>query len=66
MLRDGSKFIIEGEGVHPDIEVINDPHQEYLGNDQQLKRGIEELLKQLQQRGKQGVPALPPFPDKSR
>ncbi|MBO9634308.1 MAG: PD40 domain-containing protein [Chitinophagaceae bacterium] len=63
---DGSKFIIEGEGVHPDIEIINDPHQEYLGNDQQLKRGIEELLKQLQQKGKQGVPPLPPFPDKSR
>ncbi|MGN6418878.1 MAG: S41 family peptidase [Pseudobacter sp.] len=64
---DGSKFIIEGEGVHPDIEIINDPHQEYLGNDQQLKRGVEELLRQLQQKGRQGVPAIPKaFPDKSK
>lgn len=64
---DGSKFIIEGEGVHPDIEIINDPHQEYLGNDQQLKRGVEELLRQLQQKGKQGVPPVPrSFPDKSK
>lgn len=63
---DGSKFVIEGEGVHPDIEVIQDPHQEWLGNDQQLKRGIDELLKQLQQKGKQGVPPIPAFPDKSK
>lgn len=64
---DGSKFIIEGEGVHPDIEIINDPHQEYLGNDLQLRRGVEELLRQLQQKGKQGVPAVPKaFPDKSK
>ncbi|NML23214.1 protease [Pseudoflavitalea sp. G-6-1-2] len=63
---DGSRFVIEGEGVHPDIEVIQDPHQEWLGNDQQLKRGIDELLKQLQQKGKQGVPPIPAFPDKSK
>lgn len=63
---DGSKFVIEGEGVSPDIEVVNDPHQEWLGNDQQLTRAIEELLKQLQQPGQKGVPPIPAFPDKSK
>lgn len=63
---DGSRFIIEGEGVTPDIEVVNDPHQEWIGNDQQLTRAIEELLKQLQQPGPKGVPAIPAFPDKSK
>lgn len=62
---DGSKFIIEGEGVHPDIEVINDPHQEWLGNDAQLQRAIEELQKKLQEPGPKGTPPIPAFPDKS-
>lgn len=62
---DGSSFIIEGEGVSPDIEVVNDPHQEYLGNDTQLTRGIEELKKKLAEPGPKGVPGIPPFPDKS-
>jgi tricorn protease len=63
---DGSEFIIEGVGVSPDIEVVNDPHQEYLGNDTQLLRGIEELKKKLVEPGSKGVPAIPPFPDKSK
>lgn len=63
---DGSRFIIEGEGVSPDIEVINDPYQEYLGDDTQLTRGIEELKKMLAGPGPKGVPAIPPFPDKSK
>ncbi|ODS84230.1 MAG: protease [Cytophagaceae bacterium SCN 52-12] len=63
---DGSGFIIEGEGVSPDIEVVNDPHQEYLGNDTQLARGIEELQKKLAEPGLKGVPPIPPFPDKSK
>ena len=63
---DGSRFIIEGEGVSPDIEVVNDPHQEYLGNDNQLTRGIEELKKKLAEPGPKGVPPIPAFPDKSK
>ncbi len=63
---DGSKFVIEGVGVSPDIEVVNDPHQEWLGNDQQLTRAIEEMKKQLQQPGPKGVPPIPKFPDKSK
>lgn len=63
---DGSSFIIEGEGVSPDIEVINDPHQEYRGIDAQLAKGIEVLLKELNSGVKTGVPPIPAFPDKSK
>ncbi|MCE7042141.1 S41 family peptidase [Dyadobacter sp. CY312] len=62
---DGSKFIIEGEGVSPDIEVSNDPHDEYLGKDVQLERAIEEMKKKLTEPGQKGVPSIPAFPDKS-
>lgn len=62
---DGSKFIIEGDGVHPDIEVTNDPYQEYNGNDAQLSRAISELLQKLKEPGAKGVPPIPAFPDKS-
>ncbi|HEX5026836.1 MAG TPA: PDZ domain-containing protein [Agriterribacter sp.] len=62
---DGSQFVIEGYGVDPDIQVINDPHQEWLGNDSQLKRAIEELQKKLAEPGPKGVPPIPAFPDKS-
>lgn len=63
---DGSSFIIEGEGVHPDIEVINDPYNEYKGIDTQLARGIKELLDKLAQGVKTGVPPIPAYPDKSK
>jgi len=62
----GTKFIIEGEGVSPDIEVVNDPHQEYIGRDIQLQRAIDELKKKLTGPGQKGVPGIPPFPDKSK
>ncbi|MDQ6480389.1 PDZ domain-containing protein [Dyadobacter sp. LHD-138] len=62
---DGSKFIIEGEGVSPDIEVVNDPHQEYLGNDVQLDRAIDEMKKKIAGQGQKGVPNIPKFPNKS-
>lgn len=63
---DGSSFIIEGEGVHPDIEVVNDPYSEYKGVDAQLAHGIKVLLEKLAQGGKTGVPKIPAFPDKSK
>ena len=63
---DGSSFIIEGEGVHPDIEVINDPHREYLGYDAQLSKGIEVLLDELKKGAKTGVPKIPSFPNRSK
>ena len=64
---DGSSFVIEGEGVHPDIEVVNDPYDEYQGTDAQLTRGINELLDRLAEGGEPtGMPPIPAFPDKSK
>src|SRR5690606_15280219 len=63
---DGSSCIIEGEGVHPDIEVVNDPYEEYTGKDAQLARGISVLLEKLAEGGETGVPPIPGFPDKSK
>ncbi len=61
---DGSRFIIEGYGVDPDIVVENDPHKEYLGQDDQLDKAISVALEKLETEGKK-LPAIPPFPDKS-
>ncbi|MDR0543771.1 MAG: PDZ domain-containing protein [Odoribacteraceae bacterium] len=61
---DGSGFIIEGEGVTPDIEIANDPHQEYLGRDAQLEKAIEVILEKLKTE-RVTPPSIPPFPDKS-
>jgi tricorn protease len=41
------RYVIEGEGVSPDIEVDNDPASEISGRDPQLDRAIEEVKKQL-------------------
>lgn len=51
------EWIIENYGVAPDIEVDNDPIQEWKGNDQQLNRAIEEVMKDLKNRK-----PLPPVP----
>lgn len=61
---DGSKFIIEGYGVDPDIVVENDPHKEFLGEDDQLDKAISVALEQLKTEGKK-VPPIPAFPVKN-
>lgn len=43
------RYIIEGYGVEPDIEVINTPYATFNGNDAQLTRAIAHLQQQLQQ-----------------
>ncbi|MDH6535423.1 protease [Parabacteroides sp. 52] len=43
-------WIIENYGVAPDIEVDNDPIKEWNGEDQQLNRAIEEVMKDLKKR----------------
>lgn len=63
---DGSAFVIEGEGVHPDIEIVNDPYSEYKGIDTQLAEGIKVLLEELKKGGPVGVPKIPAFPSKAR
>jgi tricorn protease len=39
------KWVIEGHGVDPDIEVDNDPASVAAGHDPQLERGVQEVLK---------------------
>lgn len=59
------KWVIEGEGVTPDVEVINDPWQEYKGVDAQLNKAIELMLEELKNR-KPVNKTIPAFPDKSK
>ncbi|MDR1500426.1 MAG: PDZ domain-containing protein [Tannerellaceae bacterium] len=51
------EWIIENHGVDPDILVDNDPIRQSNGEDQQLDRAIEEVLKDLKERK-----PLPPVP----
>lgn len=51
------QWIIENHGVDPDILIDNDPIKEWNGEDQQLDRAIEEVMKDLQNRK-----PLPPVP----
>ncbi len=61
--KDGSAWIIEGHGVDPDIVVDNDPWREFHGEDQQLDRGIDEVLALLEQT-ETALPPPPPHPVK--
>ena len=61
---DGSGWIIEGEGVHPDIEISNDPYKDFMGEDEQLNKAIE-VIKSKMKEYKYSPPVIPVFPDKS-
>ena len=41
-------YVIEGEGVTPDIEVDNDPASVIAGRDPQLERAIEEVMNKIE------------------
>ncbi|MBT8220655.1 MAG: PDZ domain-containing protein, partial [Bacteroidia bacterium] len=41
-------WAVEGEGIAPDIEVIQDPKLVLQGRDPQLERGVEEAMRMLQ------------------
>jgi tricorn protease len=41
------EWIIEGWGVDPDIEIDNDPFEEYMGKDTQLEKAIEVILEEM-------------------
>ena len=51
------EWMIENHGVDPDILIDNDPVKEWNGEDQQLDRAIEEVMKELKTRK-----SLPPTP----
>jgi len=61
---DGKKWIIEGHGVDPDIEVVNNPAEVYKGKDAQLDKAIEVILQEMKTYPQHLTPH-PPFPDKS-
>lgn len=58
---DGS-WVVEGEGVTPDIDVENDPVSEMAGEDRQLDEAVETLLATLgdSRPGKLAPPAAAP------
>jgi tricorn protease len=62
---DGSGFIIEGEGVEPDIWIDNDTAREFRGIDDQLNKAIEVILEKIEEWDR-WVPPIPDFPDKSK
>jgi tricorn protease len=41
------RWVVENEGVAPDIEVDNRPADLAAGRDPQLERGVAEVLKQI-------------------
>jgi tricorn protease len=45
--------------------VDNDPAKEYAGEDQQLNRAIDLMKEELKAWPKE-LPAMPPFPDKTK
>ncbi|MCH8568618.1 MAG: PDZ domain-containing protein [Balneolales bacterium] len=61
---EGNEWIIEGYGVDPDIEIDNDPAREFDGIDDQLNRGIEEILRLLETEGFE-LPERPDFPERN-
>jgi len=60
---ENGKWVIEGYGVDPDIEVDNDPKSEIEGRDPQLERGIAEVMARLKTPVK--LPAKPAGPVKT-
>jgi len=58
-------WVIEGEGVPPDIEVENDPISLLAGQDQQLERAVQEVLERLKSTPHQ-LPQRPAPPVKTR
>ncbi len=59
------KWIIEGTGVKPDIEVLDDPALIAKGADPQLERGIQEIL-DLLVKNPPVRPAKPGYTDRTR
>jgi tricorn protease len=55
------KYVIEGHGVDPDIDVENDPASVIADRDPQLERGISEVMKALEANPKK-LPPRPPDP----
>jgi tricorn protease len=59
------RYIIEGVGVAPDIEVEQDASLVLAGRDPQLEEAVRQVLKLMQQKGRK-LPSRPPDPIKTR
>lgn len=59
------QWIIEGYGVEPDVEVVDDPGLMAKGGDPQLERAVELVMAELARRPPR-KPAKPAYPDRSR
>ena len=57
------EWAVEGEGVAPDLEVIQDPAKVAKGQDPQLERAVEEALRLLPTQGLDRQPE-PPAPNR--
>jgi tricorn protease len=57
-----SKWVVENKGVLPDIEVNNRPDLVVKGQDPQLERAIQEVMKQIQANPKTLAPKPPDLP----
>ncbi len=62
--NDGN-WAVEGEGVSPDIEVIDRPELVAAGKDPGIEKAVEVLLEQLKQKPLKR-PAMPAEPDRSK
>lgn len=60
---DGEWFA-EGHGVEPDIRVENDPASMAAGEDPQLERAVDEMLRALEEQGPPTRPERPPYVDR--
>ena len=58
------RWIIEGHGVDPDIEIENDPKSVIEGHDPQLERAVEELMKKVREQPRR-LPDRPAAPVKT-
>jgi tricorn protease len=58
------RWIIEGYGVDPDIEIENDPKSVIEGRDPQLERAVEEVLKKIREQPRR-LPDRPAPPVKT-
>ncbi len=57
-------WVLEGEGMSPDIEVDNHPAKLIDGVDEQLNKAIEVILEEIKTNEKRQIPKMPPFPAK--
>ncbi len=60
------KFVVEGVGIYPDVEVYDRPELVAQGHDPSLEKAVEYLLEQLKKHPPKRVKKNPPDPDRSK